>query len=268
MARLLAAAGVEQRLVVRRPERAPALPGATVAQASYADGAAVRDALTGVDVALMVSGAESQDRVAEHRCFVDAAVAAGVGHVVYLSFAGAAADATFLLARDHHATERHLEASGVAWTHLRDNLYLDLLPELAGVDGVVRGPGGSGRMAGVSREDVAEAAVAVLRDPASHAGRAYSLTGPDALTLAEATATISRVLGRPFSFHDETPEQAYESRAGLGAPPWLVDAWVSTYTAIAAGELDEVTGDVAHLTGHAPRTLAEVLRPAGPAHTG
>ena len=109
IARLLAAAGVEQRLVVRSPERAPTLPGATVAQASYADADAVRRALEGLELVLMVSAAESADRRAEHLSFVDAAAAAGVRHLVYISFYGATPDATFLLARDHAATEQHVE---------------------------------------------------------------------------------------------------------------------------------------------------------------
>src|SRR5690242_12365772 len=79
--------GGSPRLLVRDAGRAPA--GADVAVADYADGAAVRDALAGVDTVLMVSAAETPDRVAQHRSFVDAAAAAGVGHLVYTSFAGA-----------------------------------------------------------------------------------------------------------------------------------------------------------------------------------
>ena len=122
IARLLAAEGVEQRLVVRTPAKAPQLPGSTVVQASYADAAAVRRALEGLDTVLMVSAAEAEDRLHEHYTFVDAAAAAGVRRLVYTSFYGAAADATFLLARDHHLTEQHIEGSGMVPTFLRDNL--------------------------------------------------------------------------------------------------------------------------------------------------
>jgi uncharacterized protein YbjT (DUF2867 family) len=259
IARLLAAAGVEQRLVVRSPGRAPDLPGATVAEASYIDGDAVRRALDGLDTVLMVSAAESGDRVEEHLSFVDAAADAGVRHLVYTSFYGAAADSTFLLARDHHVTEQHIEHSGMDWTHLRDNLYADFFPMLAGEDGVIRGPAGDGRVAAVAQDDIAAAATVVLLDPGAHRGRTYTLTGPEAVTLAEAAATMSRVLGRELTFEDETIEQAYASRASYGAPGWQVDAWVSTYTAIAAGELDGVTGDVELLTGHPATSLEDLL---------
>ncbi len=259
IARRLADAGVAQRLLCRTPAHAPDLPRTQVVPASYDDTDAVRRALEGIEVALMVSGAESATRLAEHRSFVDAAAAAGVAHLVYISFYGAAPDATFTLARDHHATEQHIADSGMTWTHLRDNLYLDFLPLLADDAGVIRGPGGDGRVAAVAQDDIADAASAVLRDPGAHAGRTYSLTGPEAITLGEAAATMTRLLGRGITFHDETLEEAYASRASYGAPDWQVDAWVSTYTSIAAGELAGVTGDVEQLTGHPPRSLADLL---------
>ena len=78
-----------------------------------------------------------------------AAAAAGVPHLVYTSYYGAAADATFTHGRLHAATEDHIRASGVPFTFLRDNLYLDFLPDLAGADGVIRGPGGSGAVSAV-----------------------------------------------------------------------------------------------------------------------
>jgi NAD(P)H dehydrogenase (quinone) len=258
VAHLLAAAGVEQRLVVRDAARAPSLPGTSVAEASYGDSEAVRRALDGLTTVLMVSASESATRVDEHRAFVDAATDAGVRHLVYISFYGASPEATFTLARDHYATEQHIRASGMGWTFLRDNLYLDFFPRLAGPDDVIRGPGGSGRVAAVAQDDVAEAAVVVLGDPDAHRDQTYSLTGPEAVTLAEAAAALTGALGRRFSYHEETVEEAYASRASYGAPGWQVDAWVTTYTAIAAGHLDGVTSDVERLTGHAPRSLKQV----------
>lgn len=71
---------------------------------------------------------------------------------------------------------------------------------------------------------------------------------------------MSRVLGRPYRFQDETVEQAYACRASHGAPSWQLDAWVSTYLAIARGELAAVSDDVRRLTGRHPMSLADVLR--------
>jgi uncharacterized protein YbjT (DUF2867 family) len=190
---------------------------------------------------------------------VDAAAEAGVDQVVYTSFAGAAADCIFTLGRDHWATEEHLRGSGMQHTFLRDNFYLDLLPLMVGEDGVIRGPAGDGRLSAVSRADIAAVAVEVLTDPAAHAGATYTLTGPEALTLTEAAAVITEQTGRAVSFHDETLEEAYESRRRWEAPDWQNDAWVSTYTAIKEGEVAAVTDDVRRVTGRPPQSLRELL---------
>jgi NAD(P)H dehydrogenase (quinone) len=255
----LASAGAEHRLLVRDPARAPVLPGTEVVTAEHGDGDAVRQALAGVDTVLMVSAGETLDRVERHRTFIDAAAAAGVGHLVYTSFVGAAPDATFTLVRDHWATEEHLKASGVPYTILRDNLYADFLPMMIGEDGALRGPAGDGRAAVVTQDDIAEAAAAVLLSPAAHVGRTYDLTGPQALTLYEVADVLTAGLGREVRYVPETVEEAYRSREVYAAPRWQVDAWVSTYTAIAEGELAAVSTDVELLTGHRATSLAELL---------
>ncbi|HEY4992642.1 MAG TPA: NAD(P)H-binding protein [Nakamurella sp.] len=140
VARGLAAAGIEQRLIVRSPDRTPALPGAEFAQASYGDTDRALRALRGIDTVFMVSGAEDPERLADHLAFVDAAAAAGVRRIVYTSFVDAGPASTFLLARDHWHTEQHIRSTGMAFTFLRDNLYADLLTEFAGPDRVLRGP--------------------------------------------------------------------------------------------------------------------------------
>ncbi|MEV4619597.1 NAD(P)H-binding protein [Asanoa sp. NPDC049573] len=262
VARRLADAGHDQLLIVRDADRAPKLPGARVAVAAYHDEAAARAALSGVDTLFMVSAAEEADRVSKHLTFLDAAAAAGVRHLVYTSFCRAAPDSTFTLGRHHYATEQHITSTGLSHTILRDNLYLDFLPDLA-VDRVIRGPAGEGRVAAVARDDVADVAVAVLGEPGRHAGQVYELTGPAAITLEEAAATMTAVFNRPYRYEEETIEQAYASRAHYGAPSWQVDGWVSTYTAIAHGDLAEVTDAVERIAGHPPIDLAEVLRRAG-----
>lgn len=259
VARQLTDAGSPQRLLVRDLGRAPELEDAVPAVVTYADPVLARAALEGVKTLFMVSAAEAEDRLQQHCTFVDAAAAAGVQHIVYTSFFGAAADSTFTLGRDHFATEERIKGSGMDYTFLRDNFYLDFLPLLAGEDGVIRGPAGDGVMAAVARADVARSAVTVLRDPALHIGRTYDLTGPEDLSLARAAELLTAGTGRTITFHNETVEEAYASRAPYGAPRWQVDAWVSTYTAIAAGELAGPTSAVHELTGREPLGLAQFL---------
>ncbi|MFJ4077154.1 uncharacterized protein YbjT (DUF2867 family) [Curtobacterium sp. PhB137] len=257
VARALAADDVPFRMIVRDAARAPELPGAEVAVATFAD--ASRAALEGVDVLLMVSAAEAEDRLDQHRTFVAAAAEAGVRHVVYTSFLGAAEDATFTLGRDHWATEQAIRATDTAYTFLRDSFYLDFVEDLVGEDGVIRGPAGDGAMAAVARADVARVATTVLQDPGAHVDRTYELTGPAAFTLAEAAAVVTEVRGRTVTYHPETLDEAYASRAQWNPEPWQADAWVSTYTAIAEGALAHVSGDVERITGRRPMSLREVL---------
>src|SRR4029450_10368460 len=151
VARGLSQLGVEQRLVVRDPAKAPGLPGTHIAWADYGDGTAVRTALTGAHTVFMVSAAETSDRLRKHITFIDAAVDAGVQRIVYVSFFGASPTATFTLARDHWVTEEHLRSVGVAYTTLRDNIYADFTPHFIGTDGNIRGPAGDGRVAVVGQ---------------------------------------------------------------------------------------------------------------------
>ena len=259
----LAELGARRRLVVRDAARAPDDPGAEVRVASgYADAAAMRAALEGADTVLLVPARESEDRVQEHLSAVDAAAAAGVGRIVYLSFIGAAPDAVFTLARDHWATEERIRATGLPHTFLRMSLYMDFVPSMVGEDGVIRGPGGDGRMGAILRDDVAAAAAAVLTS-GGHDGRTYELTGPEAFTFAEAAELLTRGTGRAVVYEEETEEQAWASRRASGAPDWEIRGWVSSYLAVRAGELAAVTGDVRALTGRAPTSLAAHLATQG-----
>ncbi len=259
VARGLSELGVDQRLVVRDPSKAPALPGSHIATADYGDSGAVRTALTGARTVFMVSAAETPDRVQQHLTFIDAAVDAGVERIVYVSFLGASPTATFTLARDHWATEQHLRSVGVAHTIVRNNIYADFTPHFIGTDGSIRGPARDGRAAVVAQADIAEVAVAVLTSDGAYDGRTLNLTGPEALKIDEIAAILSDHLGRTVTYIPETIEEAYASRAVYGAPPWQVDAWVSTYTAIAAGELSTVSEDIPEVTGHPAMTLKQVL---------
>ena len=261
VARRLAERGVRQRVVARDPGRVPELPGAEVAVGSYDDREGLRRAFEGAHTLFMVSASEDPDRMRLHGNVVGAATDAGVGRVLYTSFYGAGPTCTFTFGRDHWHTEELIRGSGLRHTFLRDNLYIDFLPLMVGGDGVIRGPAGDGRVAAVARDDIADVAVAVLLDDGgAHDGRAYDMTGPEALTMADAAHELSRAAGRTVTYHAETLEEAYASRAHYGAPDWEVAGWVTTYAAIANGDLGTVSGDVAAVAGHPPVGLREFLR--------
>jgi uncharacterized protein YbjT (DUF2867 family) len=260
VARRLADRGIEQRLLVRDQARAPSLAHAEVAVfGGYDDPDGLRRALEGVGTLFFVSAAEDPARVLVHQKAVDAAVAAGVRRIVYTSFVNAGPEATFTFARDHFHTEEHIKASGAAWTFMRHNLYLDFIPLLCPAEGVIRGPAGDGRVAGVSRDDIADVAVAVLAEE-GHEGQTYDITGIEAFTLAEAAAELSRATGRRIEFEDETVEAAFESRRPSGEPDYVLEGWVTTYTAIAAGDMETISDCVERFCDREPQRLGDWLR--------
>jgi uncharacterized protein YbjT (DUF2867 family) len=187
-----------------------------------------------------------------------------VQRVVYTSFLGAAPDAVFTLARQHAATEAALAATGVPTTVLRHAMYADFVPFFAvREDGqaVIAAPAGDGRASFVSRDDLADVAAAVLLDgsPALD-GAVVDVTGPAALSLDDAAAVLTEVTGLPAVYRPQTVEEAWATRRPSGHPDWEIEGWVTSYLAIAAGELARVTDAVASLAGHPARTVAEHLR--------
>lgn len=258
VARRLARRGVAQRLVVRDPARAPDLDGATVAVGTYADGEAMRRAFDGVRTVFLVSGEEARDRLDQHRTAVDAAAAAGVERVIYTSFVGAAPDAAFTLARDHFHTEEHLRGAGLRTVALRNSLYADLLPYMVS-DGVLRGPAGDGRVAPVIRDDIADVAVVTLLDE-QYDGATFDVTGPELMMLHDVAAVLAEATGEAVRYQPETLDEAYASRASYGAPDWVVTGWVTSYVAIAAGELEIVSDVVEEIAGHPPVAFRDFVR--------
>ena len=284
----LARLGIAQRLVVRDPKRAPQLPGAEVVQASsYGDAAGMGRALSGVETLFLVSAHDrmnfaqrsttgiigSYDRGKQQTTAVDAAVAVGVQRIVYLSFLNAAADSTFILARDHFHTEEHIRAVGVPFTFLRMSLYTDRLPAIVSADGVIRAPAGLGRGSWVTRDDLADVAVAVLTQ-SGHEGHTYDVTGPEALTYAEVAEQLSLVTGRRIFYQTVTPHEARATRmisgldkyeaerlalTGKSLSDYEVEVWVTHFMQIATGELSIVSDTVPRLAGHKAQTLSDYL---------
>jgi NAD(P)H dehydrogenase (quinone) len=287
----LARLGLSQRLIVRDLARAPHFPGAEAVQvSSYGDEAGMRRALAGVSKLFLVSARDRfgvahvsarnhtppprYDRLQEHRIAVDAATAAGVQHIVYLSVINAAPNATFILAHDHFHTEEYIRRKGVSFTFLRASLYADNVPQCVSADDVIRSPAGEGRAAWVVRDDIANVAVSVLVGT-GHEGRTYDVTGPEALTMAETAERLSEVVGRKIMYQVQTPQEARTARStsrlekfdaerrmltGHGLDDYEVEVFVTHFLQIAAGELSEVSNVVPDLTGRPAKSLAQYLQ--------
>ncbi|MGD0795518.1 MAG: SDR family oxidoreductase [Dehalococcoidales bacterium] len=288
----LAKMGVRQRLIVRNPDKTPRLPGAEVAVApAYGDAAAMGRALHGVETLFLVSAHDkfgvdqnaimhgkappAYDRLREQCTAADAAAAIGVRRIVYLSFMSAAPDATFILSHDHYYTEEHIRHIGVDFTFLRMSLYTDHVPVIISDDGVIRGPGGEGRAAWVTRDDIAEVAAIVLTQGGEHDGETYDVTGPEALSLTEAAEKLSFATGRKITYQMQTPHEARLTRTtsgmdkfeaerraknGTGLSDYDVEVFVTHFMQIATGELSAVSDTVPRLTGHKAQSLSEYLQ--------
>ena len=238
-------------------------PGYTHRAATYGDTEAMTAALAGVDTLFFVSGRESATRQDEHYSVVDAAVAAGVTRIVYLSFLGNSATCTFTFGRHHYFTEQRIRDAGLDFTFLQDSLYQDYLPMMADAAGVIRGPAGDGVVSAVSTDDVADVAATILRairkGDYSHSGASYRVTGPRAMSFDEIADTLGAASGQKITYVRETEAEAYESRASFGAPAFEVEGWVTSYQAVGAGDLAAVSTDVESITGHAPVSFAHFL---------
>jgi uncharacterized protein YbjT (DUF2867 family) len=258
VARRLAEVGVAARLLVRDPARAPRVAGAEVVQAGFDHVPRLVAALRGIDTVFMVSIVDGGDRLLAQQDFVDAAVQAGVRHVVYLSFVGADEHHRTVYFREHGATEAYLRDSGLDVTIVRSNYYVEHLVHFHH-DGAIRGPVGDGRLAPVARDDVAAAVAAILTAPHEHVGQLYELTGPESLTFADVATLFEKVTGEPCGFVDQTDEQARAERAHYGAPDDTLETWLAMYVAVRHGVHAHVTDDVRHLTGREPTPVLDAL---------
>ena len=252
--------GIASVHLARSPERAKVYASAEIRKIVYANTPEVVEALKGIDTLLMVSARENPERVKEHKEFLDAAKLAGVQHIVYTSFYGADEKATFTLSRDHAQTEAYIKELGFTYTFLRDNFYLDFLIDMALENGEIRGPAGSGLVSAVARKDTSRVAAEILLNPKEWENQTLNLTGPEDLSMEEIVALLSKETGDAIAYVDETVEEAYESRKKWPAQTWEYDAWVSTYTAIKAGEQAGVSTDVEKVLGRPAMSLIDVLK--------
>ncbi|MBT0670815.1 NAD(P)H-binding protein [Novosphingobium profundi] len=263
--------------LTRTPEKLSqfAEAGAHVRAADFDDPASLPAAMEGGERMLLISTARVGTRVGQHRNAVEAAVAAGVGHIVYTSLIAAdAPDNPAIVKLDHRATEEIIEASGAAWTHLRDSQYAEAIATAMVIPALASGHKpdncGEGKVAFVSRDDCVASAVGVLTQE-GHARTAYTLTGPELISIPEALAMASEIAGKPITVEhvDDAAMFAYFDTLGVprhasdivpdGPIPWSSDDMVTFGQSIREGYFDCVTDHVEKLTGKPPRSLRDVM---------
>jgi uncharacterized protein YbjT (DUF2867 family) len=259
----LRARGAPVRALVHDAARGRSALGEEVAlaEADLGDATAVRRALDGVERVFLLT-ANGPAQLDHERAVLDAAAAAGAQLIVKLSAISADPGSASSFLAAHGRAEALLARSGLPAVVLRPNFYMSGL--LASAD-TVRGQGriygsfGDGRIAMVHPRDVGEAAAAALLD-AGHAGRTYALSGPEAVTYAEAAARLGEVLGRPVEYVDVPPDGMRGALTAAGLPGWLVEGIVEIQAQVRAGIGATPTDGIAVLTGHPPRDLDAYLR--------
>lgn len=247
------------RAGARQPEKVTAVPAVHL---DYEDAASVAAALAGIDTVLLISASVPGTRVPLHKTVIDAAVAAGVTHLVYTS-ASAATTSALIVAPEHKATEELIAASGIPATILRNGWYTENYSgtlEQAASGEVVTSTAG-GRVASASRKDYADAAAVVLRTP-GHEGATYELSGDTAWDFDEFAAVASEILDTPVVHRSVTPEAHAETLAGFGLDDATIGFIVGLDANIRDGLLGVTTGDLSRLIGRSTTPLGVGLRQA------
>jgi uncharacterized protein YbjT (DUF2867 family) len=261
LVRKLSAKGVPLRALVRNAAKAAeiaALPNVEIAIADMAKPETLPAALAGVDRAMLNSSADPAV-VEVQSNFIAAAAKAGVRHVVKLSGIMPELDSPFRFARMHGEIEKRLEASGMAFTHLRAGefmpSYFRQVPMIV-AKGALFLPMENQRIASIDIGDLAEIAALVLTNP-GHEGKIYPLTGPEALTMTEVAERLSAATGKTIKYINVPPENVRKAQLAAGVPPYIADALAELFAERRKGKESQVWPIAQTLLGRRPTSFAE-----------
>jgi NAD(P)H dehydrogenase (quinone) len=256
-------------LVTRRPEGLAELAarGATVRAGDFDDPASLPAAFAGGERLLLISTDALGRRIEQHRSAIDAAAAAGIRSIAYTSTVNPSDSNPQAVAPEHRGTEELIRASGLGWTFLRNGIYADLQVHDAAAaiaSGKLLTNTGDGRNAYVAREDCAAAAAAVLTT-GNHDGKAYDITGPEAVGADDLAALFAELGGTPVEvvqLDDAAWVAAMVEHAGMPEP--AAQAYSTFGIATRRGYSAAVSTSLHDLTGRTPKTVRAVLETALP----
>jgi uncharacterized protein YbjT (DUF2867 family) len=247
------------RVLVRNPAKATALAqaGVEVAVGDLDVPASIDAAMHGVSAVVLVSPAIP----AQELNVVTSAVAAGLGHVVKIT-SKASADSPIARRRDQTEIENGLIASGLGYTLLRNNAYMQnflmLAPSIAETNSFGASTG-DGRVGMIDTRDVAAVAAQIATSPTAHAGKTYWLTGPESLPYADAATVLSEVLDRTITFHPLTFDEQKQAMIDAGVPEPIAHMNTQAVTLFAEGDSDWVSDDVPSILGRPAGTFEQFV---------
>jgi uncharacterized protein YbjT (DUF2867 family) len=252
--------GIKIKAGVRSIAKSAALQSANVALVEFDSerSETVKDALTGVDTLFLLPPLVA-DMVAYTRELVTAAKEAGVQYIVKLSGIGAGPEG-IQLARWHWATEKLIEESGLAFTHLRPTSFMQNYINNAAATIKAQNtfylPQGDGKISLIDTRDIATVAAIVLTSR-DYVGQTIELTGGEALSNYEIAQIFSEVTGRTINYVDVPAAAAQQAMSNVGMPDWLVTAILELNAIIKAGYTAGVSPAVREITGRAPITFRQ-----------
>jgi uncharacterized protein YbjT (DUF2867 family) len=262
VAKQLLARGVKFRAIVRNEAKAEALKAAGVelVVGDIADAGTVKRALQGVAKALIVLP-NGKTQQANEEQFTDLAKAAGVQHLVKMSSMEAVVHAETPIPKAHWAVEEYIRASGLPWTMLKPNFFMQNLLASAGSIKTQKKfslPMGDGTTGMADIRDIAAVCVEVLTGQ-GHAGQSYEITGPEVLTFHDVAARFSEVLGEKIEYVP-MPMAQFRERMTNVLEPWHLNAVCELFREIAEIGLDHTTDTFKRLIGRDPIPVRQFVR--------
>ena len=219
----------------------------------------VRSALKGVDHVFLV-GPPTADLPALEGKAIDIIKESDVEHVVKLSAMGGR-DSTF--PREHAESEDYIRSSGVPYTFLRPNGFMQNLvnnnSQTIRTQNAFFGSEGDGKVSQIDIRDIAAVAVKMLTEP-GHMGKTYTLTGPEALSNAQIADLLTKTLGREIRYVNLSPEQLKPAMLSAGVPEWTTDAILDLQRLYREGKAATATDDVERILGRKPTSYADFLK--------
>jgi uncharacterized protein YbjT (DUF2867 family) len=259
---LLAGQTKQTRVLVRSEEKQKEVErmGFEAVQGDLEKPATLKPAFKGVERLFLLTAA-TRDQSEKEKAVVDAAKDAGVRRVILLSALGATLDSPITLLRNHAISEEYLKASGLGWTILRPNAFMqNILGQSASIrtKGAFYGDYREGRVSLVDARDIAAIAAGCLMQE-GHEGRIYDVTGSEALNLTQVAEKISSMLGTKVMYVDIAPEALARAMTSMGMPQWLATDLSLMGVKFAEGHGAIISDDVEHVTGRRPITLDQFL---------
>jgi uncharacterized protein YbjT (DUF2867 family) len=250
---------VKVRVGVRNAAKADKLKGGNVEAVDFEFNKPelVQAAVKGAQKLFLVTPFD-QDQVNLAAILIDAAKAAGVQHVVKLSAMGTDFEPGIQLARWHRTVERYIVGSGLKYTFLRPNNFMENFINYypPAKDGNIYLPFGQGAVSWIAGADVAAVGAAALTRP-GHENQSYVLTGSEALTIAQVATVLGEVSGRKVQHVDVPEAAARKAMLDLGMPVWMVDGMMELHAIAKAGYAANTTDTVQKITGRAPTSFAQ-----------